>query len=569
MPDLVDFGRLGLRREPPSILLVSSMDVPLSTPVAVRAEPVAPSAEGPCPVCGRLARAWEDYCAAQYYRAMHQRAVEREARLKQDVQKLKAQIRQLQQQLFGRSTEGGRVVDHVAPPAGTPPRRRRGQQPGRRSPPRRSYAHLPTAEEVHDVPAQQRRCGSCGQPFVPFGSEDSEILEVDVRAHRRVIGRPRYRPSCSCPGNQPIMTAPPLPRVLPKGKLGVSVWAEILLDKYLLQRPTYRLLQAWRLHGLDLSLGTVTDGLHHLEPLFTPLYEALVERSQQQPLWHADETRWQVFVSREGRVGHGWYLWVFHAADVVVFVLSPSRAHDVPEEHLGDEAAGILIVDRYSAYKVMAQVKDGAIRLAFCWAHVRRDFLRVAQSIPEHRDWGMAWVTRIAVLYQRNAARLEQAPDSPAWAAADQRLREEVAALAAQRDAELAAPQLPPTKAKVLTSLRTHWDGLTVFLDQPAVPMDNNTAERAQRGPVVGRKNYYGSGAAWSGRLAALLFSLFQTLCLWQVNPHRWLTAYLQACAEAGGKAPADVGNYLPWNLTAEQRRAWSSDTRPERVNSS
>ena len=48
---------------------------------------------------------------------------------------------------------------------------------------------------------------------------------------------------------------------------------------------------------------------------------------------------------------------------------------------------------------------------------------------------------------------------------------------------------------KTLESLQAHWQGLTVFVDHPDVPMDNNTAERVQRGPVVGRKNYYGSGA--------------------------------------------------------------------------
>ena len=88
--------------------------------------------------------------------------------------------------------------------------------------------------------------------------------------------------------------------------------------------------------------------------------------------------------------------------------------------------------------------------------------------------------------------------------------------------------------------------------------MDNNTAERAQRGPVVGRKNYYGSGAVWAGHLAALMFSLLQTLCLWRLNPRAWLTAYLRACAASGGKAPADVERFLPWNLSEEQQRAWS-----------
>src|SRR6184192_868984 len=84
--------------------------------------------------------------------------------------------------------------------------------------------------------------------------------------------------------------------------------------------------------------------------------------------------------------------------------------------------------------------------------------------------------------------------------------------------------------------------------------MDNNTAERAERGPVVGRKNYCGSGSVCAGRLAAMLFSLFGTLERWQLNPRAWLTWYLEACAAAGGKVPAELASYLPWNLTAEQR---------------
>ncbi len=109
----------------------------------------------------------------------------------------------------------------------------------------------------------------------------------------------------------------------------------------------------------------------------------------------------------------------------------------------------------------------------------------------------------------------------------------------------------------MLESLRTHWPGLTVFVDHPEVPMDNNTAERVQRGPVVGRKNYYGSGAVWAGRLAAMMFSLLQTLTLWHINPRPWLTAYLEACATAGGQAPPNLASYLPWNLPEERRKEW------------
>jgi transposase len=396
--------------------------------------------------------------------------------------------------------------------------------------------------------------------LVPFvsGTEDSTILEIQVKAHRRVIRRHRYRPSCDCNAHPGLVTAPPALRVIPKSILGVSLLVELLVDKYLSYRPTYRLLADLRTYDLDLSLGTVTDALQRLLPLFEPVYAALAEHSRQQPWWHADETRWFVFATVEGKVGFRWYLWVFHAAEVVVFVLAQGRAHDVPEQYLGPQAQGILVVDRYKAYQAISQVKDGLIVLAFCWAHVRRDFVTVARTWPEQEGWALAWVERIGQIYQRNDERRLVLEEAAPFAAADARLRTAVTALAAQGESELADPQLHPARRRVLESLGDHWTGLTVFVEHPEVPMDNNTAERAQRGPVVGRKNYYGSGAVWAGRLAAMLFSLLQTLCLWELNPRSWLTAYLTACAEAGGKVPEDVEGFLPWNLSEADRRRWS-----------
>ena len=127
------------------------------------------------------------------------------------------------------------------------------------------------------------------------------------------------------------------------------------------------------------------------------------------------------------------------------------------------------------------------------------------------------------------------------YAAADAALRAGVQAMQERRERELAQqPKLPAACAKVLRSLRNHWEGLTLFVEDPDLPMDNNQAERALRGPVVGRKNYYGSGAQWSGELSATLFSLFHTLERWQINPRTWLTEYLNACAVAGGRVPED-----------------------------
>ena len=247
----------------------------------------------------------------------------------------------------------------------------------------------------------------------------------------------------------------------------------------------------------------------------------------------------------------------------MVFVLSPGRGHEVPETHFGPEARGILNVDRYAGYKAMAQVKAGTIVLAFCWAHVRRDFLEVARGWPAHEAWVVVWINRIGELYRRNAARVAVADEPLAFAARDQEVRVWVQELARRRDAELGQADLHPAQRAVLESLREHWSGLTVFVEQPHVPLDNNVAERLERGPVLGRKNYWGSGAKWSGRLAAVLFSLLQTLTLNQINPQLWLQNYLEACAVAGGKPPVDVASWLPWNLAAEQRRAWRLPAEP------
>lgn len=420
------------------------------------------------------------------------------------------------------------------------------------------------------MPKDLQQCSGCGLPFAPFpGTEDSTILEVEVRAYRRTCRRRRYRPTCKCGCHPGIVAAPPPPRLLPKSILGVSVWESVLLDKFLYYRPTYRLLDDLRGQGLNLSQGTLTDGLQRLKPLFDPLYQTLCERQRQQTHWHADETRWQVFIRYEGKVGHRWCLWVFCSVDVVVFVLSPGRDHEVPQTHLGASAKGILSVDRYSAYKAMKQVKSGQIILAFCWAHVRRDFLEVARGWSKQDEWVVEWIDRIGKLYQCNKERLAAKKKPAEFQAADQKVRAQVEEIRKKREEELSEEQLHPARRKVLESLRAHWEGLTVFVENPHVPMDNNRAERIERGPVVGRKNYWGSGAKWSGELTATLFSLLETLELNQINPRLWLRAYLNECAARGGKPPDKVDEWLPWNLSDERRKQWKQEPVKETEDSS
>jgi transposase len=510
---------------------------------------------------------------ANYWRAIHGRAVRREADLAAENQRLQAHIRELERRLYGRKSETSAATKPPAniSAAANGQRRSRGQQPGNKGPGRRSHEHLPTTHEPCVLPEAQRRCTCCGEPLEEIpGTADGDILEIEIKAHRRRYYRQRYRRRCTCPQQPAVITAPPPDKLIPKSSIGLSLWVLILQHKFVFFQPLHRVLAELRSHDLHLSAGTITGGLQKLVPLFQPLYELLVEHNRTEGHWHCDETRWLVFVKQADKAGFAWNLWVFAATESIVFVLDPTRAHDVPEGHFGDDAAGIANVDRYSAYKAMAQVKAGRIVLAFCWAHVRRDFLAVLTSWSELTDWAWSWVEDIGTLYQRNDRRLDVQEDATAFAAADRSLREHVEHLRQRCDQELSQPNLRAPQRKVLTSLHNHWSGLTVFVESRQVPLDNNRAERCHRGPVVARKNFYGSGSLWSGRLAAMLFSLFQTVQAWNLDVAKWLTGYLTACAANQGKPPPDPQRYLPWNMsTAERDRLRVANAQPPRANAS
>ena len=501
-----------------------------------------------------------------YWKAMHARAVQRAEHLEAELEQLRGENRTLRDQLFGRKSERSAAQDrsnHLEGEDddrdGSAPRRR-GQREDRPGPKRRDYSHLPLVEELHELPEDRRVCPRCGAALSPSDTEDSEQVEVDFRVYRRRIRRRRYQRTCTCEGCPRTVTAAPVPKLIPKGLLGTSVWVGILIDKYSSHRPTERLLDQWRLIGLDLAGGTVAGGLERLEPLFRPVYEALLVRNAQSISTQADETHWMVFIDLAGKAGHRWWLWVFLGEDTVVFRLDPSRSHEVPEGHFAGAVGVVLMVDRYSAYKAMAQVKLGDVVLVFCWSHVRRDFVKVGKAWPEHKEWALAWLRRIRDLDRFQRRRLTNPLGSAEFVAADTGVRQTVAAMKAQAELELADPKLGTPCRKALESLLEHWAGLTRFVDDLRIPRDNNASERQNRGPALGRKDYYGSGALWSGHLAAMLFSLFATLRLSNINARMWLTWFLESCAQTGGRVPADIDPFLPWNMSKETRRDMALD---------
>ena len=108
------------------------------------------------------------------------------------------------------------------------------------------------------------------------------------------------------------------------------------------------------------------------------------------------------------------------------------------------------------------------------------------------------------------AAGLEQA--ATAW-------DEALGVIDTARTKQMASPGLQAPARKALATLDREWDGLARHREFPELPLDNNTAERALRGPVVGRKNFYGSGSKASAELAGRVWTITATAQRVGLNP--------------------------------------------------
>jgi transposase len=524
---------------------------------------------------------------ASYWEAQHNRLKAENEQLKQELILRDAKIKDLQNRLFGKKSEKRGSLPSQKGDSPTSGKRPRGHVPGRPGHGRTERPHLPIVMDQIDLPEGEHCCACCGLPNLRKEALDeySDLIEVQVKAHVRRYRRLCYvpNPACRCAGRPAVITAPLPPKLIARSPYDTSFWVEVILGKFRYAQPTHRHLQDLADRGLPVSPGTVAGGLKSIAPLFDPLLEALYAKQMSEDLFHNDETRWEVFEPVEGKVGHRWYLWVTRSESVVFYCIDPSRSTAVPGAHFAGlcQDRVIIVCDRYSAYKKLARLSD-VIVLAFCWAHVRRDYLDAGRSFTELESWALEWKENIAILYHHNKQRLEHWDEKRTLDEQScdfqhhhrilkqtlQSMHREATRLAEQDVAE--EPQhdpgnphdpvaLPLSKSarqqqrKVSQSLLTHWQGLTLFMDHPQVPLDNNLAENTIRGPVTGRKNYYGSGSIWSAQLAAAMFSILQTLVLWGINPRHWLSAYLGACAENAGKAPQALAPFVPWSM--DERR--------------
>ena len=476
--------------------------------------------------------------------------------LEAQLARLRATGAVLSKALFGRKSE-----KQETPRSGRP----RGQQRGA---PGHGHTQRPGLEErteEHNPPEDERVCSCCGKSYATIGAEISPLVEIDVKAYKRVIRRPRWRRTCDCASSPREVSAPPAPRLFRNTPYGVSVWACVLFERHACYRPLKRVAAWLSDRGLPISPGTLADGMLRFVPLFEPVADAILAHQNTAALRHADETGWRVQALREtGRSSRAW-LWTSVSSDAVYFHIDPSRSAEAAEKLFAEAVLDTVIVcDRYSAYKKLERLRGGKVTLAWCWSHQRRDFIECAAGQVGLTQWCQRWIERIASIYRLNEARLEHYDpglerQTPAFDAAQGTLKEALAGLFAEAEQELADLPDRAREGKALRSLVNHREGLSVFVDRPQVPLDNNLAERVLRGPAIGRRLSFGSDSEDGARFTAMMYSTIGTLALNGIDVLRWLEAWLETCTKNGRRPPDDLSPWLPWSMSEERRGSFTA----------
>jgi transposase len=501
----------------------------------------------------------------------------------------------LQRMVFGRKSE----KDRPEPPAGDGDddsagdgggKKKVKRGPGARAG-RRDYSHLPRVEIIWDFPGGGYCCPDCGVPFTGLASDHvTEVLDWTVLVRVMAHCRRRYKRECGCPG-QATVTAPGPPKAIGKGLFSNGFTAMLLTERFAAGRSQNSLVTGLARHGAEISAATLAGTVAQAAGLLVPLAGAIAERNRESWHFHADETTWRVFCPGEGDGPARFWLWVFIAADTVCFVMDPSRSGAVLARHAGlDEKTGQLLPaadggprrlvissDFYAVYQSAGKKAEGLVNL-YCAAHIRRHMVRAGDASPvQLKYWTQNWLALFRDLYKAHdelMAAWQEAAAPPAGGkkAAAERLENAygdwdtaIAVIDETRKKQMQAPGLAEPAKKALATLDREWDGLIAHRGYPMISLDNNSAERQLRGPVVTRKNAGGSHNGQTAGNAAVIWTVTATAQMAALNLITYLTAYLDECGRNGGKPLIGkaLERFLPWNASPEDRRAWAQPPPP------
>ncbi len=376
-------------------------------------------------------------------------------------------------------------------------------------------AHL-RREEIHLVPTED----ITGLKAV--GQEITEILEYrQGELYVKKYIRPEYlKPTED--GTQAKRVIAALPNMpIAKSYVSPSLLTHLMVSKYIDHIPVYRSLEIFKRQNITVEGNTVSNWFKQGCELITPIYEAHVRQVLQTHYLGVDETPIKVLDKTKKGSTHQGYFWVYYnlAERQVLFKYQTGRAALWPKETLKNYQ-GYLQTDGYVAYDQFDGVPG--ITILNCWAHARRKFI-------DAQDFDNEKASEVLVQIQLLYAIEKHCADTTYTAEQTKNYREQHAIpllsnlhAILQRQLTSILPKSPLGKALQYTLAR--WEKLNVYTQDGNLRIDNNLVENSIRPVAIGRKNYLFAGNHEAAQRSAMLYSLFATCKLHNINPIDWLT---------------------------------------------
>jgi transposase len=379
------------------------------------------------------------------------------------------------------------------------------------------YPNAPLVEKDIEL-AELPNCNACGKEMEDSGlTEDSEQLTTIPRRFSVVrYKRHKYRCSC-CHGD--LLTAPALPKIKEGSSYSDEMIIDVSLSKYCDLIPNDRYVAMAKRAGIiDLPPNSLIQLTHNLANFLEIIYKKLKTEIINSKIIHADETPHKML---EGDDNSNWSLWGFSSKIASYFETHSTRSGDVAIEFLKDANCEFLVSDVYSGYNKAVRitneyrVQNGKLEIIkiYCNAHARRRFNDSLINFEAEASYFIKCYRKIYRLEKLKASEEFSFENKRAWQRLYFKLMERKA---------ISLRNSYPSKSsigKALGYFINNYLELTLFLKYDDVPIDNNAQERLMRGPVIGRKTWYGNHSRKGAVTSAILFSIVESCKLNQVNP--------------------------------------------------
>jgi len=306
-------------------------------------------------------------------------------------------------------------------------------------------------------------CPDCGEVFdESVGVSPRLVEEIPDPQPPEVTQYNRHHYECHSCGSETVASHPDCPE---EGQFGVNVIAQAALSRYDHRLPYRKTADRFeQLHRLEFTGASAWYATERAARAGRCEYEQIRQQIQQADVVHIDETG----IKRDGEQA---WIWTFTTEEHTLYAVRESRGSDVPTEVLGEDFAGTVICDGWTAYPAFSET------LQRCWAHI----LREAEDAAEQQDEGKPIYRALKQLYVALQTRLESDLTLRERAELQRVARRELESLI-----ERSVPDGPV--ATLLGKIEGGLDHWLTFVGEPGVSPTNNAAENALREPVVLRK---------------------------------------------------------------------------------